>query len=48
MCKRRMKYFRKVRRNILRFLDGLVTFIGAAGFLIIPYCMLILCKIFMK
>lgn len=39
---------KKFKRNILRFLDGVITFIGAAGFLIIPYAVLILCKIFMK
>ena len=39
---------RKIRRKLYRFLDGLITFIAAAGFLIIPFCILLLCKIFMK
>ena len=39
---------RKIRKKLLRFVDGFITFLTAAGVFLAPFILLIICKIFMK
>lgn len=39
---------RRTRRKLYKLLDGIITFVTAAGVFLSPFALLILCKLIMK
>lgn len=39
---------RQMRRKLYKLLDGIITFVTAAGVFLSPFALLIICKVFMK